>query len=365
MKKCLFVTNLPSPYRVDFFNELTKYFDLTVLYERDKSSERDKKWTGDSTRLYKEKYAKVKPYKSDQSKGSGLIKAVKEEKFDFLIITNYASPSVMRLILWCVFNGVDYCLEYDGGFNKKDPILKRFIKRFLITHAKKHIDSSGQHMDYLSSLGVKKEAIFKYNFSSIKTNDILDKPLTKEQKNKIKKNLLITNSTVVLSIGQFIYRKGFDLLIQAASHLPKDIGFYIVGGEPTEEYLLLKEKYNLSNIYFVGFQNKEQLSLFYKCADLFVFPTREDIWGLVINEAMSYGLPVVSSDRCIAALEMIKPGENGYLFKSENVESLVDKLRLIIKNSNAFEKYGESSLRVARKYTIEEMALSHKNIFDM
>ena len=51
--------------------------------------------------------------------------------------------------------------------------------------------------------------------------------------------------------------------------------------------------------------------MYYQAADMLVFPTREDIWGLVINEAMANGLPTVSTDKCVAALEMIKQGENG------------------------------------------------------
>lgn len=63
----------------------------------------------------------------------------------------------------------------------------------------------------------------------------------------------------------------------------------MVGGEPTEDYLQMRASLGLDNVHFVGFQKKEALSRYYRAADLFVLPTREDIWGLVINEAMAYG----------------------------------------------------------------------------
>ena len=57
---------------------------------------------------------------------------------------------------------------------------------------------------------------------------------------------------------------------------------------------------DLTNVHFVGFKTKEQLEDYYRAADLFVLPTREDIWGLVVAEAMAYGLGVITTNRCNA-----------------------------------------------------------------
>ena len=62
-------------------------------------------------------------------------------------------------------------------------------------------------------------------------------------------------------------------------------------------------------------------------ADAFVLPTREDIWGLVINEAMAYGLPVVTTDRCNAGLELIKNNVNGYVVHVDDKGELAKKLQ--------------------------------------
>lgn len=93
---------------------------------------------------------------------------------------------------------------------------------------------------------------------------------------------------VVLTVGQFIHRKGFDVLLEAWKDCSKDAELYIVGAEPTEEYQRIKEELELNNAYFVGFKTEDQLKQYYKAADLFVLSTREDIWGLVVNEAMAY-----------------------------------------------------------------------------
>ena len=77
---------------------------------------------------------------------------------------------------------------------------------------------------------------------------------------------------------------------------------------------------------------KPELATYYQAADLFVFPTREDIWGLVINEALSFGLPVITTRKCVAGVEMIKEGVNGSIVSEDNVEQLECKIKLYIDN---------------------------------
>ena len=167
---------------------------------------------------------------------------------------------------------------------------------------------------------------------------------------------------MILAIGQFIHRKGFDILMQAASSVRPDAGIYIVGGEPTEEYKHLRQELGLTNVHFLGFQKKEQLAKIYKASDLFVLPTREDIWGLVINEAMAYGLPVVTTDRCVAGLDLVKNGVNGYIVPIEDAETLAEKLNQVLDGD--MEKMGAASLEAIRPYTLENMAKTHWEILE-
>ena len=164
---------------------------------------------------------------------------------------------------------------------------------------------------------------------------------------------------IVLAVGQFIHRKGFDVLLDAAVMFKENIGVYIVGDKPTNEYTAKVKAHNLTNVHFEGFKSKEELKKYYMAANLFVLPTREDIWGLVVNEAMAYGLPVVTTDRCNAGLELIKNGENGFIVKTENSEELSKKICLALGDYAAM---GEKALKDIRKYTIEEMAADHIRI---
>ena len=180
----------------------------------------------------------------------------------------------------------------------------------------------------------------------------------------MKTDLNIKEEKVILSVGQFIHRKGFDLLLKASANLPKEYGVYIVGGEPTKEYLELQEKYNLSNVHFISFKSKEELNKYYLSGDLFVFPTREDIWGLVINEAMASGLPVITTDKCIAGLELIENDENGFIVPVDNVQAMAEKINIVLSSEDILTKMSRNSLKKMKDYTIEKMVQIHVDIFD-
>lgn len=363
MKNILFCTNLPSPYRVDFFNEFGKYCDLTVLYERHSSSERDKAWRGENAANFKEIYLDLELVGVDRARGGALRRYIKHHPSDVLIFTNYVSPATMEAILWCRLHNRQYYIEYDGGFNKKDGFLKSILKRILLKGAKGHLTTADEHINYLKSLGIPQDKINKYPFTSVREKDILDPfGITKEHRDELKNALEIAEEKVVLAVGQMIYRKGIDILLKASVGLDDNVGVYIIGGKPNPDISVLKEKLGLNNVHFVDFKVKQDLAKYYMVADVFVFPTREDIWGLVVNEAMAYGIPIVSSRRAIAAQEMIGSGVNGIMAEPESPESFHHAIKTIIENPSLAIEMGNRGIARVKDYTIEKMALAHKRI---
>ena len=121
-------------------------------------------------------------------------------------------------------------------------------------------------------------------------------------------------------------------------------------------------KLGLSNVHFLSFQKKDRLAQLYQAADMFVLPTREDIWGLVINEALAYGLPTITTDRCVAGLELIEDGVNGYVVPVGDEKALAEKIRAVLSSDR--EKMGQAALEKVRPYTLENMAKTHAEIFE-
>ena len=354
--KLLFTTNYLSPYRVDFFNELGKHHDLTVWASKNVTENRDDKWFNNRYQNFEVQYV-------DGGLGHKLRLVKTISSYDLAIIGVYTEKTATLALLYSKLKKLPVALEIDGGIKSSGKGLKELVKKFLLSIPTWYISPGAFADEYLKFYGAKQEEIYRYPFTSSFSSELLDKPPSFEEKAELQKELGMKEEKIVIGVGQFIHRKGNDVLMKAA-HILNDpsIGFYIIGGEPTEEYLALKEKLGLDNLHFVDFKIKSELAKWYKSADLFVLPTREDIWGLVVNEAMQFGLPVVTTDRCVAGLELVKDNENGFIVPVDDSSSLADKMHVILNNNELRSKMAEESLRKISGHTIENMVICHLDI---
>lgn len=363
--RVLFTTNIPSPYRVDFFNELGKECDLTVLYERSDANNRNKEWLSLKAINFKEVFLNGYKVGNDSALCLQIVNYFNPKRYEFFVIGGYCTPSGILSIIYLKYKNIPFILDFDGGFIKEGKTLRHYLKKFLISSANWWTSTGPKTNEYLCYYGARPENIYIYPFTSLKKEDILNKAIEFHEKQAIRQELKITENKIIMSVGRFAYVKGYDVLLKACTQMDNNTGVYIIGGKVTEEYADMKKKLNLPNVHFVDFKTKNELAKYYKAADLFVLPTREDIWGLVINEAMSYGLPVITTDRCIAGLELVKNGENGYIVQAENSVALAEKCNAILTNDVLCKKMSENSLEKIQEYTIENMADRYLQIFKM
>ncbi|MDD4566101.1 MAG: glycosyltransferase family 4 protein [Eubacteriales bacterium] len=363
--RVLYLTNVPSPYRIDFFNEMGKSCDLTVIYERASASDRDPGWTGSNEGTYKEIFLKGVGIRNDDAFSFEIIKYLSRRKFDFIIVGGYATPTAMLAILWMRLNNINYIINADGGIIKNDPRAVYNLKKFLIGGAKAWLSSGDQTNQYLQHYGADSNSIYKYPFTSLHEKEILRESVSDIEKDQIKEKLGLSGKKIVLTVGQFIHRKGYDVLLKAWGDMGDDGSLYLVGGTQTEEYNQIVKEADLKNVFFIPFKNKKELSGYYKAADIFVLPTREDIWGLVINEAMAFGLPVITTDKCLAGLELIRDGQEGFIIQAENTETLHEKMRLLLDSDELRSSMSKNCLHRISEYTIDRMAQAHIEILNM
>ena len=361
--RVLFLVNIPSPYRVDFFNELGNLCDLTVLYERETAKNRNEKWKKYNQGTYKEVFLKGNRVGVDTGLCFSVLKYLNKNNFDIIVIGGYSTPTAMLAIFKLKFTKTQFVLNSDGGIIKSDKIFLKKIKTFFIHSANWWLSTGKTTDEYLAYYGANKDEIFRYPFTSIKQEDILNTLLSKEQKNTIKKGLNIKEEKVIVSIGQLIDRKGFDILLKASELIDKNIGVYIIGGKPTEKLLKQKKDLKLDNVHFVDFVEKKEVLKYLEAATIFVLATRWDIWGLVINEAMACGLPIITTNKCVAGLELVRDNENGFIVPINDAEALADKINYIINDDNLLQKMAQNSVLKIQEYTTENMAQRHMDIF--
>lgn len=361
--KVLFLTNIPSPYRVDFFEELAGYCELTVLYELPNARDRELSWLKrEGSGKYEAVYLKPVIRQTSSAWCPSVCRYLERGKYDIVVVGVYSTPTGMHAIWHLKRKKIPYMISCDGGFvPQQENKLKYRLKKYLLTGACGYL-SSGETADaYLKYYDAVGESVYRYPFTSLHEEDIADRPVPAEEKMRIRERLGIGEKKVILSVGSFIFRKGFDILLKVAFEMNDQYGIYIVGGTATEEYLRITEEYGLKRVHFLPFMQRSLLKQYYEAADVFAFPTREDIWGLVINEAMAAGLPVVTTDRCAAGRELL---DAEWIVPVEDAHALAGAVMRLLEDDALREEVSRENLEKIGAYTIENMARVHGEIFE-
>ncbi|MBO7253339.1 MAG: glycosyltransferase family 4 protein [Oscillospiraceae bacterium] len=362
MKKVLFLTNYPSPYRVQFFDELGKFMDVTVLF-----SERKEDKTHRSADWYLEsegRFQAVQLNRTAMIKGRDLCLDVTQwlkKSWDAIVLCGYSSPTVMVAMAWLRMHGIPFCMEVDGGLVRQDSKARYLFKKTLVSTASYWISSGKETTKYLVHYGAREDKVYHYPFTSLWEKDILSRQPSLEEKQQLRQKLGMKEQKIALYVGRYDPKKGMDELLGIVPELDKDTGVYFVGGEPTQSHRQFCAEQQLENAHFVGFTKKDALAEYYKAADVLVLPTWSDVWGLVVNEAMSFGLPVITTDRCVAGMELVENGVNGYIVPIQSPQLLRDRIQTLLQQD--YRQMGAAALETVRPYTIENMAKSHVTIF--
>lgn len=362
MKKVLFITNLPTPYRIDFYRELGKLCDLTVVIEARRSKDLHFNWNDSDIQTFKLHYLND-GLLNEKKVNWSVLPFLSKKKFDVIVVSAYHTYTGMLSLAYLKARRIPYVFETDGGMiSEAETAAKKWYKTMLIKGAVAYFSPSSGSDEYLVYYGADRERIHRYPFSSLSDADVLSNPLSHEEKLAIRQRLGIKEQKMILGVGQFIHRKGFDVLMHAAKDMDRNTGIYIVGGKPTEEYLKMQKEYELTQVHFEGFKTKAELAEYFKAADLFVLPTREDIWGLVINEAMAYGLPVVTTNKCVAGIELVS--DKDCLVDTDDPGQLKDIMEALMADDNRRERIAVKNLTKIKNYTVEKMAEAHIKVFD-
>src|SRR5574344_1063471 len=355
MKRVLFVSNVPAPYRVDFFNELGLLCQLTVVFEAPRASlDIQFNWNDDRIKNFTAVYLSsghFAKYKIHWKIFKYLIK-----DYDTIIMSNYANPTEGLGMLFLKLRGKTFYYETDGGLIKaEDSKLKKSLKHFMLSLASGYFSPSVPSDAYLQYYTKPNIKLYRYHFTSLFNDDIIKELMPIEKRISLRKEMGIPESRVILAIGRFFKRKAYDVLINAFQQNQfSDIGLYMIGGEPTDEYITLAR--NNKNIHFIGFAQKDVLKKYMSVADLFVHPTLQDVWGLVINESMGYGLPVITTDKCVAGLSMIP---SDYIVPAGNVDALATKIADVINDDDLLKEMSALNMKTIQSYTFQQMAKDH------
>ena len=187
--------------------------------------------------------------------------------------------------------------------------------------------------------------------------------------NDLKKKYNLENSDIILYLGRIAKGKGVDKLIEILNLIVrknKNVKLVIVGGDagylPIVNLLILK--YNLSKyVIFTGFALREDLPKYYSMADLVIYPSRQEIFGLVICEAAACGKAVIGSN-IMGPSEIIVNGKTGYTSDFKNINEISDIILELLNDKKKLVQMGKNGLnRVKEIYSWKKNAESHYKLY--
>ena len=312
-RKLAILVNAIAPTRIPTFSTLAKRFDTLVLHG---GTEPNRHWIVDAppdlktrrvftiqTPVRRKSGVAGVPDTTYLHLNIGIISSLLKFRPD-VIVTNEFGLRTLIAITYGKIARVPVWVWWGGTLHTErfTSTLKKFVRQVIVRGSKHWISYGMTSTEYLESIGVQRSQILQVQNCVPQDAFLVD---VKQP------SLWFRDKTrpVILSVGQLIQRKGLDKLIEACGRLKRkghSFSLVIVGGGPERDNLqALAKSYELEDCQFIPDKPQAALNEIYRSSDVFVFPTLEDVWGLVVNEALWAGLPVLCSKYAGCAPEIV------------------------------------------------------------
>jgi glycosyltransferase involved in cell wall biosynthesis len=323
------LVNLIAPSRVKLYEHLATALDLTILHGRmecnrdswkksNVNGASNKRIAGWQFSLTKRERGEVFDYWFLHLEPGYITELIRERpdgvitfEMGFRTLAGLAYGTCFRKPVWVWWGGTPRTERHVGRLRK---LLRRIVARW----ARRWISYGQTSTEYLLSLGIPRERI-------LQVQNCVDETWYGTQPESA---LDVQPKPVLLHVGQMIARKGIAEFLHAAARLQQEgLAFSIVlvgGGRDSAKLQRLAAELLLNNVRFYPAQPPEAMPAIYRSADVLIFPTMTDVWGLVANEAILSGVPVLCSRYAGCAPELFEPES---IFDPADEQQFVDALR--------------------------------------
>ncbi len=274
---------------------------------------------------------------------------------DVVVISGYSEPGMLFALLWGIFHDrPTILLSPSKEDDKSRKWWKEKLKVFIVEKYTSSLVGGKAHKEYLIKLGIPEKAIF-FGYNVVGNNIFhpdnirhLPNPLTKPY---------------FFAINRFVTKKNLTLLINAYAEYRKikgDLSWDLVlSGDGKLRPQIEKQINTLNLINFIhlpGFLQQEELLPYFAHANCFVHASIQEQWGLVVNEAMAAGLPVIVSNRCGCFEDLVMEGINGFGFDPQDQQALTQLMLKMSSEEVDLIAMGEASSQHIQKYSPDYFA---------
>lgn len=359
----------PIQYHTPFFQALAKnpQIDLTVYYCWDSGIKKEihdlesgarYKWDIPLLEGYAYRFLKnLSPKPSANAFwgqiNPGIVKELRQNKYDALWVHGYSFFTDWLAFFTAFIFGTP--IFFRGIAHLLDPrpwyvnTAKRFILTPLFLMCRACLYIGVHNREYYKTYGVPDKKLF--HIPHVVDNNFFNKfyeELSPKRSQIRKKFGFMDGRPVILFLSRLVSKKRPMWALEAYKEIRKThlCGLIFAGEGPVRAEMETKiAEENIPDVVFTGFLNQKEIPEAYAAADIFVLPSlREETWGLVVNEAMNFGLPIIVSDKVGCGPDLVLENKNGYIISSQ--EELNNALLRLISNEKKRKNFGRKSKEI-------------------
>lgn len=363
-----------NSHPIQYFAPLYAYLsrapdiDLTVLYCSDASlrGARDPgfgqavRWDIDLLGGYRSKFLGARARKRRLGGFFSLVcpevwSEVRHGGYDALILHGYGYAAYVLAYAAALRSRVAIMLRTETHLGLARLAWKRALRDVLLSLAYRHIQGflaiGTRNRGYYQSLGVPPDRIVTMPYAVDNVRFMASSSLTLEERARVREKYGIAPTVpLILFASKLIPRKHPNTVVSAVAALRQrgvECALLVVGaGELEQELRSTAAALGTGVVNFSGFVNQTELPRVYGAADVFVLPAASEPWGLVVNEVMCAGLPVILSDSMGCAPDLVREGVNGYLVPSGDANALVKALEPLLADEGLRRTMGQKSREI-------------------
>ena len=363
-RRLAILTEIISPYRIPLFNALAKHpdVDLHVIFLAETDSKL-RQWE-----VYKQEirfsFQVLPSWRKRMGKHNvlvnfGVSRALNQSKPDAILCGGYNYIASWQALFWAQKNKVAFLLwsESNSQDLRGSHLLIEFLKKHFLRRCDGFVVPGTSALEYLRGHHIRDENIF--TAPNAVDNDLFAGAAEKARRNQtsLRRELALPDR-YFLFVGRLVREKGVFELLSAYANLEEklraELGLVFVGdGECRQKLEHLATSISRGRIKFTGFAQRELLGAYYGLGEMLILPTHTDTWGMVVNEAMACGLPVLVSRVAGCATDLVRENWNGVLVAPRDVPTLEQAMRRLAMQSNICKMMGTHSAEHISGYSPE------------
>jgi glycosyltransferase involved in cell wall biosynthesis len=296
----------------------------------------------------------------------GFAKRLSAGKFDALWVHGYAHWQNLCAMGSARLRGVKVLLRDEAtAISAQRSLAKRFAKRAFFAALDRLVDAylpiGALNRRYYQQHGIADSRLFTMPYAVDNARFQAQAAAVSAQRMVRRAELGITpDQPVLLFVAKLIDRKRPGLLLDAFARVHGEAGMrrpvLLYCGDGPLRGALEEQARALppGAVRLLGFQKQNELPSWYDLCDAFVLPSAQESWGLVVNEVMNAGRAVICSDQVGASYDLVKPGENGAVFKVDDVEDCARAIRDVIGDGARLAAMGRASRALIDRWSFAE-----------